>query len=199
MHPPPPSPLASNFINSSWFVSLNPRLQTLIHSFKWIILHFEGILHVESQFSENKQDYLILSTYRLLSLHKDTIITPFEDTIRLTMVLYTVTRIWSIAPPQCLAFLLTNLQPSIKRSYGQVQKISPELLFWVLWFGGFASPGLECHEWFVENLVESAVSRGINSWSKASAVLERFFFVHRATDEPGKVFWASIMKHDIFL
>lgn len=193
------SPLASSFTNTTWFNSLSPRLKVLIKSLKWIILNFEGIIHVDNQFSETKNDYLVLSTYRLISLHKDTPITPFEDTIRLTMLLYTVTRLWTISPQQCEGFIENNLIPTLKSSYEEIRRIAPDLLFWVLFMGGFASRGLECHAWFLEGLVECAVSRGVSSWDKARGVLERFFFVQRVTEDPGRGFWEDVMKDDVFL
>lgn len=89
--------------------------------------------------------------------------------------------------------------PSLRDSYEEMSELAPDLLFWVLFMGGYASRGLECHGWFLEGLVECAVSRGVSSWDKACGVLERFFFVQRVTEEPWRGFWDDVMKDDVFL
>lgn len=190
-----PSHFASGLINRTWFTSLDPRLQNLIHSFKWIILTFEGILHIDNRFNGAKNDYLTLCTYRLLDFGEDPLI-PFEETIRLTIALYDVVRLYTLPPQQCERFITIYLQPNIKKTSEQIQRESPDLFFWVLWIGVLGSFGLDCHGFFVEHLVDIAASRGIKTWSEASNVLERFLYVDRGPSEPGRAFWASIMMHE---
>ncbi|KAJ5259525.1 hypothetical protein N7478_012506 [Penicillium angulare] len=187
-----PLHFVSGLINTMWFASLDPRLQNLIHSYKWIVLTYEGILHINNRFNSVKDDYLTLCEYRLLDFDEDPL-TPFEDTIRLTIVLYSVVRLYTLPPQQCERFIITYLQPKIKETSEQIQKISPDLWFWVLWVAVLGSVGLgECHEFFVQHLLEVAFSRGIKTWPDASNILERFLFVDRGASEPGKAFWNSV-------
>jgi hypothetical protein len=74
------------------------------------------------------------------------------------------------------------------------QQCAPDLLFWILYMGGFASQGFDCHELFVTQLKTSVAELSLTEWSSALSILHGFFFVGRIGNDAARLFWDSVFN-----
>lgn len=186
--------LGTRFFQSPWSHALRPDFIPIIESFQELIPCYEGIIKTGSRPSAVGNDCLCLLCHRLLSLTDECAHDPLEDTLRLSILVYCVTRLWIFQGLPCMPIIVDHFQRSIVRGYMVLQNQAPDLLFWALFMGSLASQELDCHPWFLNTLMDVAEMLSLTDWESAREVLEGFFFMYRSTDEPAKIIWDSALE-----
>jgi hypothetical protein len=121
-------------------------------------------------------------------------LSPFNEAIRLALMLYILTRIWEFQAS--VEGLVRNLRDRLKETLGYLEKSASNLLFWILFNGAFASARFGCHAWFVSRLQSLARELSLSEWEDVAPLLERFFFIRRATNESAKEFWKEVIVEE---
>lgn len=186
--------LGSAFFTSSWSPNLPSDLQHIIRSFQQIILRYERNNALEYHSMPIENDFLVLSVHELLSLPTKHRLTPFEDTVRLSLYLYSVVRIWAFCGKPSMNNLFRILWQSLRKCRSFVQKSAPDLLFWILFIGAAATRATESHVWIMRELKDCADRLSVFEWDEALAVLKRFLFVSRTRDEFGIEVWKEVQQ-----
>lgn len=141
-----------------------------------------------------ENDCLLYLNYRLLSLPYQCLLTPFEETLRLSVLTYCCVRIWNLYGVPCLGLLLEKLRKSLYQSIYILKSTAPDLLFWVLFVGSLASRAMKINSWFLAHLTDATEQLALKDWTSAGSTLETFFFVCRRSDEPAKDLWVSHLR-----
>lgn len=191
---PSPKSLGKRFFNASWFGDFPEDLIKIIKAFQKLIPIHERMVECDSRNMPAENDCFQLMIHRLYSLPYKVTITPFDNVVCTSILVYTVTRVWGMYGWPCLEHLGRNFQQRISNCYDQLQRTAPDLLFWLLFLGGLISKGLETHDWFLTHLKASAEHIGVQDWVQAVTVLEGFFFVCRSSDEPARELWQSVLR-----
>ncbi|KAJ5594201.1 uncharacterized protein N7459_000409 [Penicillium hispanicum] len=185
--------LGSRFFNSPWSRDLTPEMTSIIQSLQYLILCHERVIDGDSRAFLINHDRLILLAHQMMSVPKDYCLTPFQDTLLFSVLIYTVTRIWQIALRPTMEMMVQNLRRKLDESFTILQDTAPDLLFWMLFISSFGSQGLDDQVWFVAHLLDIADLLGLEDWDSVRLLLEGFFFVCRP-DEPAQRFWDSISQ-----
>lgn len=178
---------------SLWFQTLPRELATIIKGFRNIISCHERSVEVDSRHMPVENDYLVFLSHRLYALPYKTPITPFQDVLRISLLVYGLVRIWGWSRKPCFAYMAQMARQKIEKCDDFLQETAPDLLFWALFLGGLVSTGLDGHDWFLARLDQLAERMCILDWDQAVLVLQGFFFVCRSTDESAKELWASML------
>jgi len=187
----PSSSIGERFFSSVWSPNIPPQLQSIIESFGQLVPCFESIADSESRTLTFENDYLLLLMHRLYSVPYVCPLEPFHNTIRLSVVIYAVIRIWKFEGKPGTECLIQRLRQCIEQSLGDLERTAPDLLFWTLFLSSLASIGLPSHGWCLARVRKAAVQLGLKNWNDAKQVLEGFFFVCRPRNENSKTFWDS--------
>jgi hypothetical protein len=184
--------LGTCFFNSQWSPGIHPRLKMLIRSFQDIISIYENTLRFDSELALVDHTSALLLVNRIYALPFDYAISSLDDTLRLGIMIYTLTRVWTLQGS--LEYLLQNLRERIENILGYLLESAPDLFFWIVFIGCLASTGYDCHEWYVTHLRVSCKNLALDGWGEAVQVLETFFFVCRSKDESAKGIWECSMQ-----
>lgn len=179
--------LGTCFFNAQWSPGIHPRLKMLIRSLQDIISIYENTLRFDSEFALVDHTCALLLVNRIYALPFDYAISSLDDTLRLGIMIYILTRIWTLQGN--LEYLLQSLRERVETILGYLLESAPDLLFWIIFVGCFASPGYDCHDWYVTYLRVSCKHLALDDWGKAVQVLETFLFVYRSTNESAKGIW----------
>ncbi|KAJ5577558.1 uncharacterized protein N7459_006522 [Penicillium hispanicum] len=188
------SAMGSGFLTSPWSPSLPSDLQLIIRSFQQLVLRHERNIALECHSMPIENDFLVLSVHELLSLPTKHRLTPFQDTVRLSLYLYSVVRIWSFCGKPSMENLFRILWQSLRKCRSFIQESSPDFLFWILFIGGAATRATESNAWVMRELKDCADRLSVFEWDEALAVLKGFFFVPRTRDEFGKDVWKEVQQ-----
>lgn len=186
------SAVGTRFFSSALSRDICAELQSILQSFQQLISHYESIEGTDTRSLPLENDYLLLLVRKLYSLPYDCTLTPVQDTIKISVLVYCVVRIWKFEGKPCIQYLNRTLRQSLEKSRPELETTAPDLIFWSLFLGALASPGLESHKWCVTGLKESARKLSLKDWDSAVLVLQGFFFVCRPSNEPAKRLWHSI-------
>ena len=183
----------TRFFNAPWSSEIQPLFKSIISWYQQLVSYYESrdIFTVDPMSVEN--DCLLYLSHRLLSLPYQCSITSFEETIRLSIFVYSCIRIWSIYGTPCLESQVEMLRESLSKNYFVLQSTASDLLFWILFTGSLASKGMGCNSWFLTCLVDIRGQLSLE-WDSAVSMLEEFFFVCRPQDEPAKELWISAFQ-----
>lgn len=193
------SALGTRFFDASWSTEIHPTFKSIISSFQQIISYYESFANVDVEPMSVENDCLLFLCYRLMSLPFQVSLTPFEETLRLSITAYTCVRIWTLYGIPCLERLVEMLRNSLFTSLSALQSTAPDLLFWILFTGSLASRAMKSHSWFLERLTDVADQLSIREWDRAVSLLEKFFFKCRPSDEPAKELWHSTFGLDLVI
>jgi hypothetical protein len=185
------STLGTRFFSASWSTEIHPVFKSIITSYQQLISYYESFNDVDVEPMSVENDCLLFLSYRLLSLPHHCPLTPFEETLRLSIMTYSCVRIWNLYGIPCLGRLVEMLRKSLFNSFYVFQSTAPDLLFWVLFMGSLASRGTKSSPWFLVHLTDVAEQLGLKDWASAASLLESFLFVSRHSDEPAKDLWYS--------
>jgi hypothetical protein len=185
------SPLGIRFFSAPWSRDIHPIFQSILSSFQQLISYYESFNDVDVEPMSVENDCLLYLNYRLLSLPNQCVLTPLEETLRLSVLTYCCVRIWNLYGVPCLGLLIEKLRRSLLQSFYVLRSTAPDLLFWVLFVGSLASRAMKPNAWFLAQLTDTADQLALKDWPSAVSTLETFFFVCRRSDEPAKDLWMS--------
>lgn len=183
------STLGARFFNAPWSNEIQPRLKLIISWYQQLVSYYESLETSSAEPMSVENDCLLYLSHRLLSLPYESTLTPFEETLRLAILVYSTIRVWSLYGMRCLEMLVETLRERLYKSYFSLQSTARDLLFWILFVGSLASKGMKCHSWFLVRLVDVADQLSLEGWGSTVSVLQEFLFVCRPRDEPAKELW----------
>lgn len=164
---------------------------TIIQSFRDVLSIYEETIRLNTDLPMTDHNCTLLLVNRLHAVPYDYNISPFNETIRLTIMLYILTRVWEFQANA--ENLVRQLRGCIEDNRDFLEKSASNLFFWILFNGAFASVGFESHAWFISRLKHLARELSIEDWEDAASALEGFFFVRRSTKESAKDFWETVV------
>lgn len=183
--------LGTCFFKSPWSQAIHPRLRTIIRVFQDIVCIYEETLRFNADLPLNDHNCALLLANRLHAVPYDFTISPFNETVRLAITLYILTRVWEFQPK--VEKLVQSLHDCVEENVEFLEKSAPDLFFWMLFNGAFASAGFTCHVWFVTRLKDLARELSLSKWEDVAGFLEGFFFVRRSRNESARVFWQKVV------
>lgn len=183
--------LGTCFFNSSWSEAVHPRMKTIIQSFRDVLSIYEETIRSKTDLPMTDHNCALLLVNRLHAVPYGYNISPFNETIRLTIMVYILTRVWEFQAN--VENLVRQLRGRIEENVDFFEKSASHLFFWVLFNGAFGSAGFECHAWFISRLRSLALELSIGEWEDVASALEGFFFVRRSTKDSAKVFWENVV------
>ncbi|CEJ56777.1 hypothetical protein PMG11_02975 [Penicillium brasilianum] len=170
---------------------IHSRLKMMIGSLQDVICIYEETLRLNTYLALPDHNAALLLSNRIHSMPFDYDLSPFNEAIRQTIMLYILTRIWEFQAS--VEGLVRNLRERLEEILGYLEKSAPDLLFWILFNGAFASAKFGCHAWFVSRLQSLARELSLSEWEDVASLLEGFLFVRRVTNESAKEFWKEVM------
>ncbi|CEJ61307.1 hypothetical protein PMG11_09843 [Penicillium brasilianum] len=185
------------FFNSPWSSDLHPELILTLRSLQTLVSLYENVNSSSWKQTRMDNDGLLLLNHELLSLAHDRSLPPFQDTLRLAVLIYTVIRIRGFGGMPCADIFVATLQRSLQKSFASLESTAPDLLLWILFIGSLASRGRNCHSWFLRNLQEVATELSLEKWDCAVVVLQEYFFICRSSDGPVKEMWKSAFSQKL--
>lgn len=188
--------LGTRFFNSPWSCNICPELISILLSLQEFISYYEYQLFKGSAWQSIGNDYLIILMLRLYKPVTECSHIAFQESLRLSTMVYCMIRIWNSKGLPCLAVLSSNLRQRLDYSYTELHLTAPDLLFWILFTGALASqtPPISSHTWFVERLAELADELCLVDWDNAAHLLQGYFFP-RSHDTQAKCLWESVIRH----
>jgi hypothetical protein len=164
-------------------------MKTIIQSFRDVLSIYEETIRSKTDLPMTDHNCALLLVNRLHAVPYGYNISPFNETIRLTIMVYILTRVWEFQAN--VENLVRQLRGRIEENVDFLEKSASHLLFWVLFNGAFGSAGFECHAWFISRLRSLALELSIGEWEDVASALEGFFFVRRSTKDSAKEFWKN--------
>lgn len=123
--------LGTTLFASPWSYAMSPELKDIIQSLQQLILHHEQSLSLENHSSLIENDFLIMLARQLLAVPSKAHLNPFQETIRVSVFIYFMTRIWSFGKKPCTVNLVRRLRGSLDECLDHLQSSPPDLLFWI--------------------------------------------------------------------
>ena len=194
---PNTSLIGSHFFTSPWSDDLPTELRTILRIFQSIIPCHEKMVEEDKRQMPVENDCLIFMVHRLYSLRYNTTLTPFQDVICISVMIYAITRIWGIHGKPCMVFIAQNFRALLEYCYEDVLGAAPDLLFWALFLGGVVSVDTGAHGWFLGRLRAWAGNHGVCEYEEAAGIWGRFFFVSRRRDESARKLWRSVLEYGV--
>ncbi|KAL2814673.1 hypothetical protein BDW59DRAFT_154243 [Aspergillus cavernicola] len=213
------SNLGRSIFDAPWFLGLEPSMRTFFRVFFCLVIYYELAILAPELVMPTDNDLYILLEYQLLStrypLTTTTLATaddedginsqsPLNEPLRHTLLLYLNIRMWHLQPFPLMQHMSAALKESLlalssntSAPHLSTNTIAPDLLFWILFVGGLASQGYECHAWFVKGLSLTARVLELEDWTQARAVLGGFFY----TDQPAQrrkeeALWSAVISNE---
>ena len=191
--------IGARFFVSPWSQDIPSPLGTILYSLCSLISRFEDIEDSDNRSLPFENDHLVLLANRLHSLPREISLTPFQDAIRLGTLCYLTVRVMRFEGNPCIENLIRTLRHNFEYSLPILYSVAPDLLFWILFVGGIASQGFDCHIWCIENLRNCTSQLGLRTWEDASSILEGYFFVNRLRNDPANALWNSVSEGLVFV
>lgn len=192
------SSLGARFFNSPWSRKLHPDLKSTLQALQKLINYYEDQLSSDFARFSNPigNDYLIVLILRLYSPVSECSHMAFQESLRLSTIVYCMIRICTHQGLPSLAVLVDRLRQSLNHSFLNLHFFAPDLLFWMLFMGGLASqtPPIPSQAWFVEHLAVLACELSLADWNSAVHVLQGYFFFSRVNELEAKSLWESVVE-----
>ena len=184
--------LGSSFFNSSWSDILHPRLGTFIHSLHDALSIYEESIRLNTDLPMVDHNCALLLANRLHALPYEYDISSLNETIRLAIMVYILTRIWEFQAS--IVNFIPSLRDHIEENSEFLEKSAPDLLIWILFNGAFGSVGFESHTWFVKRLKGLARDIALSEWEEVASVMEGFLFVRRPPNDSAQELWTKVTR-----
>ncbi|EPS29276.1 hypothetical protein PDE_04225 [Penicillium oxalicum 114-2] len=194
---PPSSFVGRRFFNSPWSAGLHPQLVPTLRSLQKLVSLYEGVTSSTWTQTRMDNDGLLLLDHELLAIAHDCSLPAFQDTLRLTVLIYTVVRIRGFSGMPCADIFVDTLRRSLQRSFLFLDGNAPDLLLWIFFIGSLASRGRRYHAWFLLRLQVAARKLSLEQWDRAVLVLQEYLFVYRPTDGFVKEMWEFAMREKV--
>ena len=185
--------LGRAFFTSPWSHVIPPDLADIIQSLQQLIPYYEQNTKLKSHSLLIDNDYLVVVTRQLLAPSLKAHLNPFQEAIRISICLYSMTRIWSFPRKPCTLDLVRMLRGSLDGCLGLLQTLAPDLLFWMFFMSCLASRGSREFAWAAHGLKECAETLSIFEWDGALPILEKFLFFMRE-DDVVKGLWHEVQN-----
>lgn len=179
------------FFNSSWSEAIHPRMKTIIESFRDVLSIYEETIRLNTDLHMTDHNCTLLLVNRLHAVPYEHNISSFNETIRLTIMVYILTRVWEFQAN--VESLVRQLRGRIEENLDFLEKSAPNLFLWILFNGAFGSAGFECHIWFISRLRSLALEFSVEEWEGVAPELEEFLFVRRSAKDSAKDFWDNVV------
>ncbi|KAJ5485514.1 hypothetical protein N7539_005502 [Penicillium diatomitis] len=185
------------FFNSPWSASLHPQLVSTLRSLRKLVSLYESV--VSSSWGQTRMDNdgLLLLDHELLYLAQDQSLPAFQDTLRLTALIYTVVRIRGFSGMPCADIFVNTLRKSLENSLKFLDANAPDLLLWIFFIGSLASRDRRHHAWFSRRLQVLASTLGLEQWDSAMIVMQEYLYVCRPTDGFVREMWETAFEEKV--
>ncbi|MCJ1377343.1 hypothetical protein MMC17_000438 [Xylographa soralifera] len=188
LHHPP-----SSFHAQHLLVHLSPLIQHYILLTQHLTLAAHRQRNHTSSSPLTLSDFLSLE-HALLSLPSSHLLGSLDNAVRIALLLYTNTALWT--PPLYFTWvlaLLAQLKAAILAPEMQLAGLPrcEELLLWMAFLGGYvasATNGVEA-VWWAGRLRDAAVRLSVGTWQQARGVVEGFLYVEEVYGEAWEEFW----------
>jgi hypothetical protein len=181
------------FSDSPWSTNFHPQMKLVLQNFKQIAFRCESIFEGSTASLPMECDFLLLWGHQLLTLSKETRDSAgFQESLRLTLLIYASIRIWNFHGLTCTERLVHALKTSLESNLSLLQKTAPGLLLWIVFIGTLASSRTESrqhYELFASGFLDATRKLSLQDWDSLLLVLEEFCFVYRPTDKAVKDVW----------
>lgn len=184
--------LGSSFFNSPWADVLHPRLGTIVRSFQDALSIYEELICCNTDLPMVDHNCALLLANRLHAVPYEYDISSLNETIRLAITVYILTRIWEFQAS--IVNFIPSLRDLLEENSEFLEKSAPDLLFWILFDGAFGSVGFESHPWFVKRLKNLARDIALSEWEDVASVMEGFLFVRRPPNDSAQELWVKVTR-----
>ena len=166
------------------------------------------LISIVEQYHHNRQlsgtyninEFLALENI-LLTLPYEYSLDALENCIRLALLLYSNTALWTT--PLYFAWLVSlvcQLQAALLAlDWQDVTQEHPELLLWILLLGRYAASSM-CTEgevaWWTARVRLIASILGVRQWNEARQIVKGFLYVDRVCSGPWQTVWGSVVLGD---
>ncbi|KAL5337753.1 hypothetical protein BJX70DRAFT_368682 [Aspergillus crustosus] len=120
--------------------------------------------------------------------------TDIQEPLRITMLIFSAIQVFDLQWVPCIPFAVEDLRQSLDATLPILWDTAYDLLFWILFIGGMALRGLDCHQWVVAHLGEAADRLGMVDWNMALPLLQQFFFFPRASAKRPECLWNEVLS-----
>ena len=193
------SPRFSNrhSLSSSPVQPLLVRLSPLIQYYLLLAQSLTFAAHRPSVYTSSSpftlSDYLSFE-HALLSLPSSHLLSSLDNAVRVALLLYTNTTLWT--PPLYFTWvlaLLTQLKAAVLAPDMQRTRLlrGEELLLWMAFLGGYVASATDKVEamWWAGRLRHAAIRLDVGSWEQARGVVAGLLYVEEMYGEAWEAFW----------
>lgn len=134
-------------------------------------------------------DWLVYTAQQLLLIAPDCMPSDLQECLRLLVLLFAAVQVWGF---QGLLFLnrpVLAFHCRLETALLSIQRMAPDLAFWMLFTGGIAAMGHYSRGWFVDRLASVAGQLCLTTWDSARTLLEQFLFFSQPTDTRAEILW----------
>ena len=206
--PPSPSPknqylldrgLGSAFLCEPLCLDIPLPLEQCLKYMRGVVSRVEYARAHIKDFEGDWIDDVLTLVHVLIAMPYDYTLRQHDECVRLALLLYCFTAIWSFPPyMKWIISLVFNLKSAISSlGESQVGWDYPELRFWMLFVGRQACTlELPTEEitWWNEALNEGANHLGILTWEDTRDIFERFFYVDHVHATRWKAIWIDVLQ-----
>lgn len=186
-----PSMVGGRFFDSLWSKALHPTLRTIVRLFRRIThcLSTMGAAEIPVL-----NEWLAYAIHQLLSIAHDCMASDLHECLRLSVLVYSMVEIKTFGGLPYMSSVVTALRSRLRTGLPQIQRIAPDLSFWMLFVGGMASKGRASRAWFVAHLAEVAEQLSLKEWDTALALLEGFLFIYQPACPQPEALWNEVKR-----
>ncbi|OJI87783.1 hypothetical protein ASPTUDRAFT_185147 [Aspergillus tubingensis CBS 134.48] len=191
------SSIGFRFFNSPWSQAILPSLRSIIKLFRKTTHYMCTTGPVEEAPVLN--DWLVYTAQQLLLIAPDCMPSDLQECLRLSVLLFAAVQVWGF---QGLLFLnqpVLAFHCRLETALLSIQRMAPDLAFWMLFTGGIAAMAHPSRGWFVDRLAEVAGQLCLTTWDSARTLLEQFLFFSRPTDTRAEILWREVKRQQSLL
>ncbi|KKK18816.1 hypothetical protein ARAM_003261 [Aspergillus rambellii] len=186
--------IGTYFFKAPWFQGLDSSMKTFLRVFQRLITYYEIAQLRPSLVMPTDNDLFLVFEHELLSASYAEE-TDVHEPLRLCLLIYLNLRVWHFQSFPFMRYMIEALRQSLVPRLNYIETMDRTLLFWILFVGGMASQGYNCHPWFVHHLTTTTTRLGFDKWETARPVLGRFFY----TDQPGEKRGAEDLWNEVLV
>ncbi|KAL3480813.1 hypothetical protein BJX99DRAFT_204985 [Aspergillus californicus] len=188
------SSLGKSFLQSPWFLKLDPSMTTFLRVFQRLIQYYEAAKVKPSMTMPTDNDLFVVFEHQLVSITY-TAANNLEEALRLCLLIYLNMRVWHFQNFPIMQHMVEALRQNLMAGtiITHFKDTDPTLLFWVLFIGGMASLRHNGHLWFVAHLTKITNYLGISDWASAREILGGFFYTDQPDEKGGEDLWSEVL------
>ncbi|GAA90194.1 similar to An09g01620 [Aspergillus luchuensis IFO 4308] len=163
------SSIGFRFFNSPWSQAILPSLRSIIKLFRKTSHYMCNTGPVEEAPVLN--DWLVYTAQQLLLIAPVCMPSNLQECLRLSVLLFAAVQVWGF---QGLLFLnqpVLAFHCRLETALLSIQRMAPDLAFWMLFTGGIAAMGHYSRGWFVDRLASVAGQLCLTTWDSARTLM----------------------------